>query len=129
MTKKIYSFRLDEALVSRIDALGVKRGKFVRDAIEAALGAGDHLAAFVEVAGTSRNEILDDIPMKPAPKKISNVPVGDEDRLLEYLRCGIRTERDAVRALGWTDMRVSKAVARLGAAGRVRFKAGGIEVI
>ncbi len=53
----------------------------------------------------------------------------DERHLLDFLRCGVRTEREIAKATGWAEMRVSKVVARLGAAGRVKFRGGGIEVV
>jgi Arc/MetJ-type ribon-helix-helix transcriptional regulator len=37
MALRVYSFRLDEELVGRIDDLSVKRSDFVRDALEVAL--------------------------------------------------------------------------------------------
>ena len=38
MGRKIFSFRLDEALIARIDAMDQKRSEFVRDALEGAIG-------------------------------------------------------------------------------------------
>jgi Arc/MetJ-type ribon-helix-helix transcriptional regulator len=67
---KIFSIRLDADLVARVDATGVKRSEFVRCAIEAALQARSDLGAYVAAAGPARNELLDDLPMKPAPEPI-----------------------------------------------------------
>lgn len=129
-----FLLKLPEGTLGRVDAVSGNRSEFIRDAVLSALG---------EVAGKSRKSEIG----KPAPKisggekvdhkknmkaaaltKGSDQKSDDERVLLDFLRCGVRTEREVAREIGWTAMRVSKVVARLGSAGKVKFRGGAIEV-
>ena len=123
MAMKGYSFRLEEGLVARVDALGVKRADFVRDAIEAALcGDGVMKPAEMDRVGGAPE-------MPPAPKKNSlKVPVkkvstelrgADEKVLLSELRRQAMTSRDLERKMAWLGLRYSRAEKALLSSGLV----------
>lgn len=71
--------RVPAGVSARIDARASNRSAFIRAAIEAALDALDWHAAFIEASGTSRNTLLDDLPMKAATGSVYRFefPLGD----------------------------------------------------
>ena len=129
MARKIFSFRLDEDLVSRIDGTGLKRSDFVRGAIEAAL-CGSVVPEPVSAPEPTPAAVA---ALEPAvvstsvPKKNNSGVSSDGFRvdafrsdslvLLEALRKKRMTPRDAERAMGWLGLRYSRAEAELLGAG------------
>jgi len=157
MAKKIFSFRMDPDLIARVDGVGGDRTAFVTAAVQRALDDGvkisgqpvgvhvaddilrDHVVK-TEVVGKSGkpDEGKSISKRRVAQKKnstagacsrVSDRRDADDALLLDFLKCGVRTERQIAKEIRWPEMRVSKAVARLGAAGKVKFTGGAIEVI
>lgn len=138
MAQKIFSFRLDEDLVSRIDALDQRRSDFVREAILAAL---DGRAAGL-LAETDREVVLanaDQVRLIKKPvsekavrrkKNFDRKPIEkdglrpDEAVLLEAVRRKRMTSQQADRAMGWLGLRFARAESELLSRGLIRVDGG-----
>ncbi len=116
---KIYSIRLDEDLVARVDGLGVNRSEFIRDAVEAALGAGGDVpkAALVEKRSAPKKN-----PIVPAVKPLDARREADVKFLLSEIRRLRLTSRQAEALMGWFGMRYRNAENHL-------LKSGGVVVV
>lgn len=147
-----FLLKLPEGTLGRVDAVSGNRSEFIRDAVLSALGDGvvmsgppaekliseglrEHARLVTDIGNSAVGKISggEKVDHKKNSKaaaltKGSDQKSDDERVLLDFLRCGVRTEREIAREIGWTAMRVSKVVARLGSAGKVKFRGGAIEV-
>ena len=124
MGTKMFSVRLDEDLIARLEGVGEKRSDFVRAAIEAALGVGG-LDAPVAAKSVKK------VDMASAPKKnsiavpvekatsVSGFRVADEEALVALLRKRPLSSRDAERSMAWLGLRYPNAEKALLSSGRV----------
>ena len=128
-----FLLKLPVGTLDRIDGVSENRSSYIRGLIAADLAGPSEIV----LDGGKKNSIVPAVQKVGVAKKIPEIipdrnvdrKAADDVSVLDFLRCGIRTERDAAKALGWGSMRVSKSVARLGAAGRVKFSGGAIEVL
>ena len=142
MGMKVFSIRLDEELVSRVDALGGNRSDFVRGAVAAALGGDltsgldvptDPAKANLKKHGFSNvddGRVGQNLPQKSVDRSGGSGLRPDDDEVLACVRVNPRRgERALSEVLGWPEIRVSKSLGRLGSAGLVRFSGGVVEAV
>jgi hypothetical protein len=145
----VLQVRFFDGTLERIDAVHGNRSEFIRDAVEAALSAGGGVRDYVAVAGPARNELLADLPMKPAPaepeppaapEKNSIASPSDKraaarawgatlretdmKSILEVARSGRYSSRDIECQLGLPGLRYKKAEDALLRSGLIRFEGG-----
>lgn len=130
-------FRFPDGTFDRIEALGVKRSEFVRDAVLDALLRGSASSRPREFSGLDRR-----LSEPPAVAKVSASPsqvwkakrperksgVGRWDAqkpvLEAYLRKRSSDARSAARDLGWNEGLVERVALELSGDGVIRFERG-----
>lgn len=112
--------RLDEDVVSRIDAVAGHRGRsqFIRDAVSAALSGApkpDIEKASADVIQTGEPDI----------RKLTS----DQSDLLRNIQSGGRLPRKVAEDLGWLIGRVERRASELEALGLIRYSGGVMEAV
>ncbi|GGE30002.1 hypothetical protein GCM10011360_17600 [Primorskyibacter flagellatus] len=107
MATKIYSIRFDPDLMARVDASGVGRSEFIREAVEAAL-----------VASPVKRPAAPSASKKNSSEKSSRW-AADDAAVLDVIRGGRFSSRDVEKRIGWMGLRYSKAEKRLLESGAV----------
>ncbi len=113
-----FLLKLPAGTFARIGAVSSNRSEFVRAAIEAALGAGPEKKN--SIVARAPSDILEDLPMKPAPDGPHKVDVRtplpslsprDRDKalLLSLIRGKSLTSRSARDAMGLPGLRYDNA--------------------
>lgn len=114
-----YLLKADDGLFDRIDAVCGKGGRagWIRGAIEAALSEkksdGLPLEDRIERATVAAKGVVSD----------------DREVLLALVKKKALSERQAMEALGWMELRVSKVAGRLATAGLIRYRDGLMEAV
>ncbi len=149
-----FLLKLPEGTLGRVDAVADNRSEWIRGLVLRELGADGvgktevvgkshkpdaadrKLTVFESVVLGKKNSTAGASKQKADQARVAlraaenaKRNYDDDAFLLDFLKCGVRTERQIAKEIRWPEMRVSKAVARLGAAGKVKFSGGGIEVI
>ena len=112
--------KLEPGTIARVDAVcGGNRSEWLRRAVLAALDGGVE-----RKVDRGRRQ-----PAKRPPGRPDLVDgrLPDEEAVMQFLRGGPRTERQIKVHMGWTEMRVSRCIARLGR--RVKFSNGAAEIV
>ena len=122
------SVRVDDGVISALDGFGGSRSDHVRAALRSyVLGAAvrsekksDGLA--LEDRIERATEALD---AKYPKKAVSD----DREVLLALVKKKALSERQAMEALGWMELRVSKVAGKLSGSGLIRYRDGLMEAV
>jgi len=139
MPGKVFSFRLDEGLVSRIDEVSSDRTGFVREALERALaGASDgSVTSFNRPKRERRPDPAVEAVKAAIPEKVRvpakkgfTTPLREADKaaVLDLIRKKRVSSRQAEQEMGWPGLRYANAEKALLADGTVEVVNGLLEV-
>ena len=119
-----YLLKADDGLFDRIDAVCGKGGRagWIRGAIEAALSEKKSDGFPLEDRIERATEALD---AKYPKKAVSD----DREVLLALVQKKALSERQAMEALGWMELRVSKVAGKLATASLIRYRDGLMEAV
>lgn len=124
--------RFPSGTFQRIDAVSGNRSEFVRGAVAAALAVGNVPDAVRSEKKSDGLALEDRIERATAvldakyPKKAVS---DDREVLLALVKKKALSERQAMEALGWMELRVSKVAGKLSGSGLIRYRDGLMEAV
>lgn len=122
--------KLPAGTLAAIDLVGSNRSEFIRSAVQSALVPSREMSRRAVGGPVVSDGVRSSKPVPVQKNSIARADLKDGDLdVLAALADSNLTERSLAKVLGWTEMRVSKAVARLSAAGLVKFTGGSVEAL